>query len=170
MKKINVYLIIILSAFLTGCDRDKDSTTKKDVLPAITQEGKNTFGCKVNGEVWLPQASSNKLTSSYQNGVFIMNAIRNTDDYSEGFGISQYFLQETIFNLNNYDAGVVYNKSNQVIGFHSFTTNAVNVGVLNIIKLDTTEGIISGTFYFDALDTTTNEVVHVTDGRFDVKY
>ena len=23
-------------------------------LPPITQEGKNTFGCKVDGEVWVP--------------------------------------------------------------------------------------------------------------------
>jgi hypothetical protein len=26
-----------------------------NVLPPITHEGKNTFGCKVNGEVWVPR-------------------------------------------------------------------------------------------------------------------
>ncbi len=30
------------------------SCKKDDLLPAATQNGANTFGCKVNGKTWIP--------------------------------------------------------------------------------------------------------------------
>jgi hypothetical protein len=46
----NGFLIILLIANL-HC---KKSHPPPNILPAMTQEGKNTFGCMVNGEVWVP--------------------------------------------------------------------------------------------------------------------
>ncbi len=171
MKKLNVYLIIILITFLTGCDRDKDSSTKKDVLPPITQEGKNTFGCKVNGEVWVPQSGFliNALTSSYQSNVFILDAKRETEELDEEIFYSGFFDAVGSYSLPNANHTVEFNKVINSI-LHYYYVDTINSGVVTITKLDTTEGIIAGTFYFDAIDTTTNEVLHVTDGRFDVKY
>ena len=42
-----------------GCDKplfqpNKDNTEEPEELPPITTTGENTFGCLVNGEVWLP--------------------------------------------------------------------------------------------------------------------
>ncbi len=171
MKKLNVYLIIILIAFLTGCERDKDSTAKKDVLPPITQEGKNTFGCKVNGEVWVPQSGFliNALISSYQSNVFILSAKRETDSIDDKLYYSAYLLQSGSYTFNDQYQIINY-RDYFGAGIQEFIIDSLHTGVMNISKLDTTEGIIAGTFYFDAIDTTTNEVVHVTDGRFDVKY
>jgi hypothetical protein len=46
MKKLFI-LILLLSSFLTACSNDEE------VLPSITAHGANTFGCKVNGQVWV---------------------------------------------------------------------------------------------------------------------
>ena len=34
------------------------NSCKKDPLPKPTSEGLNTFGCKINGEVWIPTGTS----------------------------------------------------------------------------------------------------------------
>ncbi|MGI8893395.1 MAG: DUF6252 family protein [Bacteroidia bacterium] len=54
--------------------------------------------------------------------------------------------------------------------YHKFIVDSLHNGKVSITKVDTVAGIIAGTFYFDAIDTTTNEVVHITEGRFDVKF
>ena len=50
-----------------------------------------------------------------------------------------------------------------------YYTNAINSGELNITKLDESKKIISGTFWFDAVNKT-GEKVEVREGRFDLKY
>jgi hypothetical protein len=37
-----------------SCNKDPYSDTDNLVLPPITMEGKNTFGCEINGKVWVP--------------------------------------------------------------------------------------------------------------------
>ncbi|MEO8786064.1 MAG: hypothetical protein ABI378_03285 [Chitinophagaceae bacterium] len=43
-------------------------------------------------------------------------------------------------------------------------------GEFNVKYFDSLKQIISGTFWFDAVDTATNKVIQVRDGRFDVHY
>lgn len=50
MKKI-LFLFVILSVY--SCTNDDDGTGRS--LPAITSDGSNTFGCEINGEVFLPR-------------------------------------------------------------------------------------------------------------------
>ena len=48
-------------------------------------------------------------------------------------------------------------------------TNNLNTGELKITKLDFTNNIVSGTFWFDVKDN--QNVVHqIRDGRFDMKF
>ena len=42
---------LIICFSLTGCKKDP---TKNAKLPPITQEGKNTIGFTIDGEVWVP--------------------------------------------------------------------------------------------------------------------
>jgi len=67
------FLVLLLLAamfFFSAC-RDHPNPYPPDdpppvvdytVLPRITQEGKNTFGCKVNGEVWMPRVPPLSVT------------------------------------------------------------------------------------------------------------
>jgi hypothetical protein len=43
-------------------------------------------------------------------------------------------------------------------------------GQLTITHFDKQKQIVSGTFYFDAVETTKGDTVNVTDGRFDKNY
>src|ERR1700733_2066445 len=46
------HVILFLLLYInTQC---KKSAPPPNILPPMTQEGKNTFGCKINGEVWIP--------------------------------------------------------------------------------------------------------------------
>ena len=48
-------------------------------------------------------------------------------------------------------------------------TNNLNTGELKITKLDFTNNIVSGTFWFDVKDN--QNVIHqIRDGRFDMKF
>jgi hypothetical protein len=49
----NFLLFFSLTLLLGACELFPEAEPE-NVLPPITQEGANTFGCKVNGEVWLP--------------------------------------------------------------------------------------------------------------------
>src|SRR5687768_7246469 len=49
---IPALFIIALFCCSLKCRKDKDKPPA--TLPPMTQEGKNTFGCKVNGEIWVP--------------------------------------------------------------------------------------------------------------------
>lgn len=51
-KPILLFCTLPLMLLLSTC---KD----EDVLPAATQSGRNTFGYKVNGKVWLPNGEDN---------------------------------------------------------------------------------------------------------------
>ena len=51
MKNIySLFTIPFVFLFCTSCKK----TSPPTVLPPITQNGANTFGCKINGQVWVP--------------------------------------------------------------------------------------------------------------------
>jgi len=66
MRKINLILLIILPLLALQCNKDPEPIEQ---LPEATQTGKNTFGCLVDGEVWLPKGNFHRprLTSEYHN-------------------------------------------------------------------------------------------------------
>ncbi|MEO7444893.1 MAG: hypothetical protein ABIU55_05295 [Ferruginibacter sp.] len=52
MKKIIVTLTLFNCFVFASCKKDK---TNEDQLPPPTQTGANTFGCKINGKVFVPK-------------------------------------------------------------------------------------------------------------------
>ena len=53
------------------------------------------------------------------------------------------------------------------LGGSEYYTNDTITGVLNILRLD--DHIISGTFEIRLQDPITGKIIHLTDGRFDIK-
>src|SRR6185312_62260 len=52
MKKFLFFSIALIALFFfSSCKKD---STKNAKLPPITQEGTNTIGFTINGEVWVP--------------------------------------------------------------------------------------------------------------------
>ena len=161
LKKLSSLSLLLLAlSFLlfTGMQCKKSSETiKEEVLPAETQTGKQTFGCLVNGEVWLPKTSylSSPLTASIQFNILSI-AVRR-DNENMGFSIRN-FTDKGIFPLEDND--------NYAVSGNSFITYE---GEINITKYDKQLNIISGTFNFKAKNVT-GDIVVVKDGRFDLNY
>lgn len=52
--KNSYFLLLICFVVLSAVNSCKKDPTKNATLPPATQEGKNTVGFTVNGEVWVP--------------------------------------------------------------------------------------------------------------------
>jgi hypothetical protein len=182
MKTYLIFLALILLS-LTACKKDKHINgtgtppPQQQQLPPITTEGKNTFGCLVNGNVWLPEVTPYQmfvypLTSSYNPNIGLdVKATKNIDN--------QIYEGTSLQIINLDDTGVFILDSNLPIGSYgvyydlskgcNYTTDSIQIGTVEILKLDTSNKIIAGTFemklWKNGCDT-----INITEGRFDVKY
>jgi hypothetical protein len=159
------------------------SCKKEDGLPKSTSKGANTFGCKIGGQLFFPESSGNfgslpPLLTYFNDSSkhFTISVSEDRDNSNNGY--QRYFRLEVKHLvigsnvLNDLNTGKVSISEYNTIGKTFITTQAVG-GTLNIKRLDTVARIISGTFDFKAAIQPTNtpgEIIHVTEGRFDITY
>lgn len=167
---------------LVSCG-DDDNNTIISVLPPATQTGENTFGCLIDGEVFIPDAGNClgciDVSASYEfvdgkyylaiSGVYDRNnSMKNISLFSPPIDS----LEEIEYPLKSYENGIEYSAEvgvvNNTVSKSYFTSNE-QPGLLTITKFDESNKIISGTFEFNAF-TTSNESITITQGRFDVEY
>ena len=176
MKYISVLLIFSLLLIAVKCP-------KNDVppqLPPITQSGANTFGCLVNGQVWIPVWGAGSADAPYlvQWGPGSTITIQATKWRKNPSHIDS-ILQVLYMTLPQHDTGMYYiknhikNLSANCLGFKGqYDTVNNNLGFQNWVHISRFDSvpniIISGTFNFfftaHGLDT-----LHITSGRFDMK-
>ncbi len=178
MKPILRYtlLLAIIICFIT-CKKDNNGANT--TLPEATQEGKNTMGMKVNGEVWTPYSKC---------GAFADPCGAIDLEYNQPGSPIYYFsfhpartlngnLSSLIINTtgrlgittigNKFDSvNVSYNDYRN--GTTRYTQSFTQKGNFTITKLDFTNQIISGTFGF-TLYSGIDSIV-ISDGRFDCKF
>jgi hypothetical protein len=192
--------IFLLLVFLPQCkDKLPEPRPFVETMPPATQEGKNTFGCYVNGELWVPRMNvenpnpyspGRKPWASYNfdrnGGTFSVGARRYNDDKNIrqfiGISINKDFKGVGEYQLNSNlrmrdDGGI--GRLIDYIADVEFTTDSILTGKLIITKLDTSAGIISGLFSFSAKGRYRGpdpdhprhcDTIHVTDGRFDIRW
>jgi len=168
-KKINILLILLLIT-LFSCKKEQKSLPTE--LPPLTTEGKNTFGCLIENEIYVPEIRRTALTTpiyinefpKYPNYCFTVTTTRlvnnndNVMDAEVGFKIS---IVKDTGEYNIIYSTIKYNNK-------YYQSDSLNNGKLKIIKLDTINKIISGTFYIKALSEDSN-IINITNGRFDLK-
>jgi hypothetical protein len=175
MKKSDILVVSLLT--LLGCSLFSKPSDPVEVLPAATQEGRNTLGCLLNGKVWVPKGNhgtSNLNLSydpTYNHGTFDLRAYRYPD-------ASSYLQSLVLFSdsLSGTGSFSFSKGSNQAAVFVDHTTceyvsidaDVESWGDLMITRFDLSKGIISGTF---ELTLTRNgcDTVRMTQGRFDMK-
>lgn len=177
--KTFVYLISLsfLSLLLFQCKKDNPEPIEQ--LPPVTQEGKNTSGCLLNGKAWTPKGNVD-LTSNYP--------VDYDPNYAKGtINISTYrypnpgngeFQRLTLFSDSLTTPGVypLTIPNHQEALFRDTKANChyaqggpqFRSGILTITKLDLKQGIISGTFEF-TLAKPGCDTIKATNGRFDKK-
>jgi len=185
MKKL--LLLFAVFTLIVSCNKDDDPTPELripeiDKLPPTTQTGANEVGCLVNGKAFLPEG---QLTGSvnpycgYFHDTFslVFRIIKNKDNitgngtesiaiYSSNVILTEgekYILKK---DNSNHSARYAISKFPNVDTYE--TTNEVT-GELHITKLDKTNNIISGTFWFNAVNEQ-GKKVEVREGRFDMVF
>jgi hypothetical protein len=172
----NIVFVFIASLVLCQCQLFKKEV--KPELPPETQEGKRTMGCKVDGQIWLPEYSKRGLfgggeySVNYEGSFYglSLNADRKleTKVYFSVFnvpGTGTYDLYKFISQDPSGYKLITKAYYNDSTG--DFETDSLHTGKVTITKLDRQRAIISGTFYFDAYNKKTGKVVKITEGRFD---
>ena len=164
IKLISFFLCMTALTSLSDCDRDEPKT-EMEKLPPITQEGKNTFGCLVNGKAWITKTSID-ANAVYQANMLQISAGLVNKDFNQFlyFVINNPSEQEFLLNdtlkyrveLTDLDTNCRY-----------VTNGLIGSGKIMINKLDTRNRIASGTFDFKVQNTNCIEL-NVTDGRFDL--
>lgn len=160
-------LALFVVLLFSNCDNTAPvAKTELEKLPPATQEGKNTFGCLVNGEAMVVN-SITKLTAIYQQGIFQIGAVSNSPRYSlgiaiieDGFTIStgDYPLDRPPFFISRFSENpCVY-----------LPENTIN-GKLTITLFDKSRFVVSGLFEFSTVANTC-DTIKITNGRFDLNY
>lgn len=187
MKKL--LLLFATIAFFVSCNKDDQAPQPEpqiaeiDKLPPPTQTGANKVGCLVNGKAFLPSGSypgggnPNPYCAYYHDAYILSFAIvrneNNTSmDGSESIAIysSNVILEENkIYSLNINDQRAGYLITMTSPKSDRYGTSENHTGELHITKLDKEKNIISGTFWFDAVNEQ-GKKVEIREGRFDMKF
>ena len=181
LLKIAWLLAIASSAIFASCKKDK--TQEEEQLPPITQTGANTFGCLINGKVFVPQGfEQNKpnfsliVDPTFQNGNFGIATYNKKQQIRFDFG-SNDMKNTGVFNLEDFNkfvgASIYLDKTNCYFGPSTqciFQGPCHVKGKLDITRHDLTNRIFSGTFDFTLYDPSTScDTFYITQGRFDKK-
>jgi len=150
-------------------------------LPPATQTGANTFGCLVNGQAFLPSSNFSSGQTPYQcnyiytNGgynFFVEGSNQAGSNYISEISLGTVLLpihENQTLNLEDYNVSGKACGAYDIILRDSYTTKSNVKGQLYISKLDSINQIVAGTFFFNAVNSN-GDTVHVTNGRFDMKY
>jgi hypothetical protein len=175
-SKILLYLILISGL---QCKKMEDERSK---LPLITQEGKRTFGCLINGKAWTAENGGLIITRSplrfvyeYTNGgLFYIIAKKSITaqniDEEIIIAVDSCTTAKKYFFTNSHSVRFAYIDYNnaECRDLFSKDTGVLSSGAVSVTRLDLSEGIIAGTFEF-TLSKNGCEVIDVTEGRFDAK-
>lgn len=170
----NISALLITSILLLGSSCKEDDQSPLEQLPPASKEGLNTFGCLVNGKLWLPKGRPTLFQPNfyltyepnYAGGTLDIRAYRNLKDVEEfiqlGSGyidkVDTYFLDDPEISLAIYENPTCYYKSTEQAKIYDCK--------LEITKLDLETGIIAGKFEF-TLAKQGCDTIRVTEGRFD---
>ena len=153
-------------------------------LPPLTQEGKNTFGCKVNGEIWVPyykcggtgnpcgeiavDVYRTNISTSLPLSFSIAVGQKKSDNSLTAFVIETK-MNQGIFVVGNKIDSVIINYQKPVGQLYYNYNYYSKVEKLEITKLDTVNKIIAGIFEFTLYKSVTDSI-KITEGRFDLKF
>lgn len=157
------FCIILCPLFYSACNEDQDE------LPPVTMEGKNTFGCLVNGKFFVSKGRIGNVGTyaevQYAQDTIGVNLYAMNSETDQSFVFSFYdspdLLESKRYELPEYT--VFYSTKDCDYRID----NLIN-GWIALSKYDINAQIISGTFEFTAYSPNCGDTIRVTDGRFDI--
>ena len=170
MKKNLLLIGFILCFSLTTCRKKQEA-----VLPPETTIGAMSFGCKINGKVFVPKDGRGKpglyVQYVYLDGGWYLNipAVNWKDRPLEAVSLTTDSMQ-----ISENQTFPIGNSKGGFRAFYAHLGKYVKLnndeGEVTIKKFDPVNRILSGTFFFTGTHESTGEKVEVTEGRFDVRF
>lgn len=169
--RIFPFLFVLVLSSCTSCD-EPDAT----VMPAETQNGKNTFGCYVGNELFVggfgnlmsPRALNAAYSKKFNSlGIDVSGVLNNN------FNTGRYILIDVLSVKTDSAMLIDYVSCYNITDFYPYYETK-NSGEIYITKLDTIKKIVSGRFKFTAKscdwhkNPVDNDSVVVSNGRFDL--
>lgn len=186
MKKI-FYILPIALLFVACKDDEPVETVEPDVMPAATTVGANTFGCNVDGKLWVAKNADTDsaevvVDGTYDKGTgdFYLTAVRQDLSHNNFERIKIY--GSGIFQTPDLPLTYIMTvEHNKVYGYLDFNPaaggcghyyhNPSAPGALTITKVDTIAQIVSGSFQMDLINNDCDPSgISITDGVFDLNY
>jgi len=178
--KISFGLKIILAlAMLFSCKKELSE------LPPATQTGANTFGCKVDGQFWVPAGFGIVPTAAilearrsadgelYINARNFSSSPRETEFefYIKGVTAAGNYLLNTTTGYPGRAVNYGYYVHRRFTPDNEWITSADYTGSVTITKIDTVSHFVSGRFSFNAINLYNSpKPLAVTEGRFDIRW
>ena len=196
MASRSIIPILICSlCFLFGClsdwlHRSKKEDPRPTTLPPVTQNGANTFGCLINGEVMVALNRCKDYTCTATPkydpslGFLVTGRMDSTDELS----ISKINIQlDNIHSEGEFSFDTIHNQLGSPfvkcgLVARKYFQNKLSVstldsgtyyrGRLHITKwVKGQSGFVSGTFWFDLYNPAQYpDTVRVREGRFDIPF
>ena len=175
--KLPILLTSLILLFLVACKKEDPELTPLEQLPPLTFEGKNTFGCLIDGEAWVAKVPplsglggsprTNAVYNSTNGGFGASGLLKN----NEGTIFQKVKLEAFISGIGTYSIypfteSFVDAKADCVV----YLLDSLNDNFLQIDTLDLDRRIVAGRFEFTAInyESGCSDTIQVTEGRFDL--
>lgn len=179
MKIKNTLFLLLLSSFFLNSKCKTENIEPQ--LPPETTIGAMTFGCKIDGKVFVPKDGGglSGLKTEYlflgngQGGGWFLNigAANRVDNPRKNVAIetdSLLLIEGNSYVLKKMKGFAYCHHLSDII---SYQMGPDDIGELIITKHSQTQRILSGRFSFTATNVNDQtKKVNITEGRFDIRY
>jgi hypothetical protein len=158
-----LYLVLLFTA--GACKKEE-----LDALPKATQSGKNTFGCLVDGNAFLPKQGSAISISRREPLQAYIYQHRELVVAAMGGGYVDIILRNRL-SPDTYPIGEIGSGTygTYTVSGNTHYTDINHPGTITLTRLDTIAKIAAGTFEFTAVHYQSSKTVVISEGRFDVQ-
>ncbi len=178
LTKTSMAFLVVMCFCFAQCKKHKTPVNTVDQLPPATQTGANTFGCLINGQVFVPKGSTNMgkpnyrvmVDPTYNDGQFSVNcyAVINANDIR--------FLDFGSDSIKSVGIYALTSKGRLRVAWSGgncstsvYDTISYKRGYLKITRYDLSNSVFSGEFEF-FYKPPTCDTIKITSGRFDYKF
>ena len=187
MKTNNIFLRSIVSvmliAFAFSCEKqaEPEPVSQEPEMPLLTHTGANTFGCYIDGELFVANEGPSVWSIPPVSGSFDeetrelkVQGARYLDSDIREFVIVLSHITNGLgdYGFDTYNGGVIGYRNHGGNSCDFYYGDSPGFGILNVIFLDETSNIISGTFSMTLINLNCPEKkeINITEGRFDFRY
>ncbi len=168
MKKQLLWLALLIAMLATCKHKDPEPA-----LPPETQEGKNTFGCILNGQLWTNSQRQGGSPATLEavpeaDGILSIRAFQRDNGRNENIS----FFAQKIDKVGTYPISTTtsarFVDREKSIDYGSIDNDIIYSGELVITRFDIPNRIVAGRFNFK-LQKQDGLTFEATEGRFDLE-